>query len=90
MKFTIRDLFLVTMIVALVLGWWVDRSRLVAREKEWNECFRTALETLSLETSGEMAFRSPNGIWTVNRYRLESPHGTNPEDFADDGAGDPL
>jgi hypothetical protein len=31
MKFSIRDLFLVTVIVALVLGWWVDRSRL-ARE----------------------------------------------------------
>jgi len=25
MKFTIRDLFLVTMIVALAVGWWVDR-----------------------------------------------------------------
>ena len=25
MKFTIRDLFLVTVIVALMLGWWVDR-----------------------------------------------------------------
>ena len=28
MKFSIRDLMLVTVIVALVLGWWVDRSRL--------------------------------------------------------------
>ena len=28
MKFSIRDLFLVTMIVALAMGWWVDRSRL--------------------------------------------------------------
>ena len=28
MKFSIRDLFLVTVIVALVLGWWVDRSQL--------------------------------------------------------------
>lgn len=28
MKFSIRDLFLVTVIVALALGWWVDRSRL--------------------------------------------------------------
>jgi hypothetical protein len=27
MKFSIRDLFLVTVIVALVLGWWIDRSR---------------------------------------------------------------
>jgi hypothetical protein len=29
MKFSIRDLFLVTVIVALVLGWSVDRSKLV-------------------------------------------------------------
>lgn len=28
MKFSIRDLFLVTVIVALALGWWLDRSRL--------------------------------------------------------------
>jgi hypothetical protein len=28
MKFSIRDLFLVTVIVALALGWWVDRGRL--------------------------------------------------------------
>jgi hypothetical protein len=28
MKFSIRELFLVTVIVALALGWWVDRSRL--------------------------------------------------------------
>ena len=28
MKFSIRDLLLVTVIVALVLAWWVDRSRL--------------------------------------------------------------
>ena len=27
MKFTIRDLFLVTVIVALVLGWWIDHRR---------------------------------------------------------------
>jgi hypothetical protein len=27
MKFSIRDLLLVTMIVALAVGWWVDRSR---------------------------------------------------------------
>jgi hypothetical protein len=28
MKFSIRDLLLATVIVALVLGWWVERSRL--------------------------------------------------------------
>ncbi|MFN0020153.1 MAG: hypothetical protein ACKVP0_17980 [Pirellulaceae bacterium] len=48
MKFTIRDLFLVTVIVALALalGWWLDRSRLVARfrpyeiQRELDEYFR--------------------------------------------------
>ena len=28
MKFSIRDLLLVTVIVALAVSWWVDRSRL--------------------------------------------------------------
>jgi hypothetical protein len=27
MKFSIRDLFLVTVIVAILVAWWVDRSR---------------------------------------------------------------
>ena len=34
MKFTIRDLFLVTAIVALAAGWWVDRARWQARYDE--------------------------------------------------------
>jgi hypothetical protein len=28
MKFSIRDLMLVTVIVALAVAWWLDRSRL--------------------------------------------------------------
>lgn len=28
MRFTIRDIMLVMVIVALAVGWWVDRSRL--------------------------------------------------------------
>ncbi len=31
MKFSIRDLFLVTVIVALVLGWWVDHRNTNSR-----------------------------------------------------------
>lgn len=30
-KFTIRDLLLVTVIAALAVGWWLDRSRLAPR-----------------------------------------------------------
>ena len=38
MRFSLHDLFLVTVIVALALGWWVDRNRQAARlnkELEW-------------------------------------------------------
>ena len=33
MKFSIRDLFLVTVIVAVCVAWWLDRSRLTAEVK---------------------------------------------------------
>jgi hypothetical protein len=33
MKFTIRDLFLVTVIAALVVGWWVDHVAIRAQLK---------------------------------------------------------
>ena len=32
MKITLRELFLLTVIVALALGWWIDRTRL---KNEW-------------------------------------------------------
>jgi hypothetical protein len=35
MKFTIRDLLLVTMIVALAVGWWLDRSRLTGEIRDY-------------------------------------------------------
>ena len=33
MKFSIRDLFLVTAIVALVVAWWVDHWRMATERK---------------------------------------------------------
>ena len=43
MKFSIRDLLLVTMIVALVVGWWVDHRRLAVDREEY-EYLRFATE----------------------------------------------
>jgi hypothetical protein len=37
MKFSIRDLLLVTVIVALAVGWWVDRGRHAREVKELKE-----------------------------------------------------
>jgi hypothetical protein len=34
MKISIRDLLLLTVIAALVLGWWMDRSKLAAALEE--------------------------------------------------------
>ena len=31
LRFTIRDLFWLTLVVAALLGWWVDRGRVVRR-----------------------------------------------------------
>jgi hypothetical protein len=36
MKFTLREIFLVTLIVALSLGWWLDR-RYVAKDGDRRE-----------------------------------------------------
>ena len=42
MKFSIRDLLFVTVIVALVMGWWLDRSRLASKLAEAESSAATA------------------------------------------------
>ena len=44
MRFTIRDLFLVTMILAMGLGWWVDRSQLIWSEAQTAKSLRDRLD----------------------------------------------
>jgi hypothetical protein len=43
MKFSIRDLLLVTVIVALAVGWWVDRAALTARVERLERFHRIQL-----------------------------------------------
>ena len=57
MKFSIRDLFLVTAIVALAVGWWLDRSRLA------NEVNRLTPAELQLSPDGTI--KPPPGFPTM-------------------------
>ena len=47
MKFSIRDLLLLTVIVALAVGWWIDRRQLQRRYAQERE--RAAAEKLATE-----------------------------------------
>ena len=53
MTFSIRDLALVTMIVAVCVAWWADRSKLSRRAQEtevWE--FRTTVLAEELRSNG--------------------------------------
>ena len=56
MKFSIRDLFLLTMIVAFAVGWWVDRSRLAKAVDGWKERVEDVNYLLNQETGATMTW----------------------------------
>ena len=61
MKFSIRDLLLVTVIVALALGWWVDRKRLsqvIEHQKLELEAMRVQEEAARAVAEVEAAARA--------------------------------
>ena len=70
MKFSIRDLLLVTVIVALVLGWAVDRWRLAAKaESEAAEAVRWRRIAGAFEEAFDAA--GWEVTWTENREEIQ-------------------
>ena len=60
-RFTIRDLLFITMIIALALGWWVDRRRLASRAKD-ADAFQALSESLVIRLKDKNPLTSIN-IW---------------------------
>ena len=77
MKFSIRDLFLVTVIVALSVGWGVDRWRLLVLERERNQATEDA-DWLATEWNGRF-IKSEIAIRT---QEILDRHGYLPESSA--------
>ncbi|MFN0017666.1 MAG: hypothetical protein ACKVP0_05355 [Pirellulaceae bacterium] len=71
MKFSVRDLFLVTVIVSLVLGWGLDhyRSSLTAQRANRAEQISTTLEEVLRDNGWDVEFTNRN----VSGYKVRYP-----------------
>jgi hypothetical protein len=76
-RFTIRELVLLTIIVAMGAAWWVDRSRVQSRltkELEW----RATLLPVDASPGNELLGGAPahtNGITRRKLTRVQCPAG---------------
>jgi hypothetical protein len=84
MKFSIRDVLFATVIAALVLGWWIDRTRLASQVQALAQPQRTGSDTFELIVGGkdhdeELLFnprtgeawkRYSNGKWLPHAWTL--------------------
>jgi hypothetical protein len=71
MKFSIRDLFLVTVIAALAVAWWVDRSRLAIRQQIWEQRAETAKEVVEIWYGDKVGWGTE---WPLRNYQAPAPN----------------
>jgi hypothetical protein len=67
-KFTIRDLFLVTMIVAILVAWWLDHRR----QGQTIENMQTQIDSME---STQSAY---SGAWAIRFLSKPSAPAPNP------------
>jgi len=75
--FTIRELVLVTLVVAMGVGWWLDRSRLAGKSAVAPMPPATQYEVISIGTDGRMLLLDPQtgAVWERhNNNGKWSPH----------------
>jgi hypothetical protein len=60
MKFSIRDLLLLTLVVALAVGWWLERCRLIGERDRWRaEWAEERMKSAHTETHGVYPVAKP-------------------------------
>ena len=69
-KFTIRELLLLTVIVAMGVGWWIDRSQAASREQYWRTAAVMYAFDLATATDKPVEFVMPDG---EKNFLLRSP-----------------
>jgi hypothetical protein len=68
MKFTIREMLLITLVAAVLLGWYAYHRRMVARDAAWEKAFErlaNELTTASETIPREFGIDTPNGPWRI-------------------------
>ena len=65
MKFTIRDLLWLTVVVTLGVGWWVNRQQFLSlaeeRDRLWHESALKTLDGLQQSIGVRAHFKTPDG-----------------------------
>ena len=74
LRFTIRDLLWLTVVVAVSLGWWHDHRRLSVTFAGWNEqiveAVKDTLRATGRDTDGEVVIRPGHYPILVQKKRL--------------------
>ncbi|MGI8980698.1 MAG: hypothetical protein ACR2FY_15840 [Pirellulaceae bacterium] len=79
MKFSIRDLLLVTVIVALAVAWWVDRSRLTGEIRDYENIEMPTRRGESGPGMTVKEWRQQQKEWREFEERLERELNAMPE-----------
>jgi hypothetical protein len=78
MKFSVRDLFLVTVIVALAVGWWVDRTAIKRRLQVYQFNAETHSGFIYKYERDELSLREAAGFIPAEARHPLSASATNP------------
>ena len=73
MKFSVRDLVLVTMIVALAVGWWVDRRAVARRDALRSEYIKNLKDALRTSLEHNEMYRMKHGDIRGLHRRVDLP-----------------